>query len=419
MSTAIAAPTAAVASPRLATERLRSLLLWLIGFSGAFVFIEPSPYEYIGVIAIVLFAATGLSLRPSLAPLVLLLILLNVGYATSVVQVSDQSKPVIWVFISAFLAATAIFYAAMLGTNTQRRLELLMRGYLAAALIASLAAVAGYFHLLGGALDMFVLYDRARGTFNDPNVLGAFLVLPGLLVLQRMLAGRRLIRSTLMLLLMLAALLLSFSRGAWGQFAFAAALMMALTFVTSRSSGERLRILIVAVLGLVAVVVFVTALLSIPQVADLFKERATLEQSYDVGRFGRFGRYLLGADLALEHPLGIGPLQFARYFTEDAHNTFLNAFMSGGWLTGFAYLTLSVVTVAMATRFVFVRTPWQPIYHAVYAAYVGTVAESAIIDIDHWRHYFLILGVLWGLMAVSRPYLAQIPPQRPLRAVPT
>src|SRR5262249_49511909 len=377
MSTAIAAPTAAVASPRLATERLRSLLLWLIGFSGAFVFIEPSPYEYIGVVTIVLFAATGLSLRPALAPLVVLLIFLNCAYALSVVQVSDQSKPVIWVFISAFLAATAIFYAAMLGTNTQRRLELLMRGYLAAALVASLAAVAGYFHLLGGALDMFVLYGRARGTFNDPNVLGAFLVLPGLLVLHRMLAGRRFIRSTLMLLLMLAALLLSFSRGAWGQFAFAAALMMALTFVTSRSSGERLRILVVAVLGLVAVVVFVAALLSIPQVADLFKERATLEQSYDVGRFGRFGRYLLGAELALENPLGIGPLQFARYFTEDAHNTFLNAFMSGGWLTGFAYLTLSVVTVAISTRFVFVRTPWQPIYHAVYAAYVGTVAASA------------------------------------------
>ncbi len=29
---------------------------------------------------------------------------------------------------------------------------------------------------------MFMLYGRARGTFNDPNVLGAFLVLPSLLV---------------------------------------------------------------------------------------------------------------------------------------------------------------------------------------------------------------------------------------------
>jgi hypothetical protein len=37
------------------------------------------------------------------------------------------------------------------------------------------------------------------------------------------------------------------------------------------------------------------------------------------------------------------------------------------------------------------------------------VVESAIIDIDHWRHYFLILGVLWGLMAASRPYQSTAP----------
>jgi hypothetical protein len=30
---------------------------------------------------------------------------------------------------------------------------------------------------------------------------------------------------------------------------------------------------------------------------------------------------------------------------------------------------------------------------------------SAIIDIDHWHHYFLILGALWGMMVASRPYL--------------
>jgi len=33
--------------------------------------------------------------------------------------------------------------------------------------------------------------------------------------------------------------------------------------------------------------------------------------------------------------------------------------------------------------------------------------QSVIIDIDHWRHYFLVLGVLWGLIAASRAYLAQ------------
>jgi hypothetical protein len=42
----------------------------------------------------------------------------------------------------------------------------------------------------------------------------------------------------------------------------------------------------------------------------------------------------------------------------------------------------------------------------MYAAYLGVAVEGAIIDIDHWRHYFLILGALWGMMVVaSRPYV--------------
>ena len=36
-------------------------------------------------------------------------------------------------------------------------------------------------------------------------------------------------------------------------------------------------------------------------------------------------------------------------------------------------------------------------------------AEGAIIDSDHWRHYYLVLGVLWGLMAASRAYLRRRP----------
>ena len=397
------------ASPRLRAESLRGALLWLTGFSGAFVFIEPSPYEFVATIAGLLFLLLGMSVRPALAPLLLLLVLMNIGYAVAVVPVSDQSKPVTWVFVSAFLAATAIFYAAVVGTNTQWRLSLLLRGYLASAFVASLAALIGYFHLLGSVSDMLVLYGRARGTFNDPNVLGAFLILPMLLLFQRAMAGRYIVRSALVLPVLLAALFLTFSRGAWAQLVLAGTVLMVLTFITSRSAHERLRIVFVAMAGILAITVLVTALLSVGEVSQLFSERAALEQDYDTGRFGRFGRYGLGADIALEHPLGIGPLQFWLLFVEDPHNSLLNAFLSGGWLAGFCYLALAVVTIVMSTRFLFVRTPWQPIYHAIYAAYVGTIAASAIIDIDHWRHYFLILGLLWGLMSASRQYVAAAP----------
>jgi len=45
------------------------------------------------------------------------------------------------------------------------------------------------------------------------------------------------------------------------------------------------------------------------------------------------------------------------------------------------------------------RNAWQSTYHAVYAVFLATAGESVIIDSDHWRHYFLIIGVLWGLIA--------------------
>ena len=123
--------------------------------------------------------------------------------------------------VSVFLSLTAIFFAAMLGTNTEARLRWLMRGYIAAAVMVSLLAIGGYFGLFGGIVRPFVLHSRATGTFKDPNVFAAFLVLPGLLILQRMLAGRRsqfLGGGLLLLIAAWAALFLSFSRAAWGQF---------------------------------------------------------------------------------------------------------------------------------------------------------------------------------------------------------
>lgn len=385
---------------------MRGALLWLTGFSGAFVFVEPGPYEVCAVLTIALFAITSLTLRPALMPLIGMLILYALGFSLSVIQVSEKTQAVTWVLVSWYLCLTAVFYAAMLGTNTRDRLNLLTHGVLMAAALTSLIAILAYFRAFGGYSDLFLRYDRAQGTFNDPNVLGAFLIFPALLALQRVLSGRVLaaIGGVLLLGLIAAAILLSFSRAAWGQFAFTAALLMLFTFITSRSGNERVRIVLIALAGAVVLVLFLVALLSIDRVAELFKARASLGQSYDLGHFGRFGRYALGALLALDQPFGIGPMQFHTRFIEDPHNTYLNAFMSGGWLSGCVYMVLTLTTLAMGLRFVFVATPWRAIYLAVYAAFLGVAVESAIIDTDHWRHYFLLLGVLWGLMSVSRPY---------------
>ena len=165
--------------------------------------------------------------------------------------------------------------------------------------------------------------------------------------------------------------------------------------------------MLLTVSGVVVMAGFIAALLSIDIVADLFKQRASLEQSYDFGGLVRFSRHILRALLALDRPLGIGPLQFDKYFPEDTHNSFLNAFMSGGWLSGACYPALVAITLVFGFRAVFVRTRWQQTSITVFAALFGVVSEGFIIDIDHWRHTFLLVGVMWGIIAATRRYAAR------------
>lgn len=390
-------------------ERLQTALLWLVGFSGAFVFVEPSPYEFVIALAALLFALTGLRISAAHLPLIILLIVTTIAYAIGVLPVANLDNTVRWALVSCFLAVTSLFFALTLTENTLPRLNALLAGYLAGALVASLIAILSWFHAFPGA-DMFLHLGRAKATFKDPNVFGPFLVLPGLIVIARLLSGRggRFLLNLAMLLLISSAVLLTYSRGAWGHFAMSAVVMIALGFVTASSRRDRLRVAVLAGAGLVMLAVFLAALLSIDSVAELFKERASLIQSYDSGPQGRFGRHLPGFLLMLDHPIGIGPLQFTRYFPEDPHNSFLDAFVAGGWLGGLTHLTLIALTLGFGFGQVFRRTPWQNLYIAIYATFAVEVVESYVIDVQHWRHFYLLIGVIWGLMIANRAHLRAV-----------
>jgi hypothetical protein len=385
---------------------LQRAMVWLVGACGAIVFIEPSPYEGATLLATATFFATGLRLKLVLMPLVLALILLNTGYTISAIPLLGQSEVVSWIATSWYMAVTVVFFAMVISEDTAARLDMLRRGLVVGAMIASLAAIGGYFHLVPGGHDLLTLYERARGTFKDPNVLGAFLILPALFALQSVVSDRLLkaLRNVIAFGVMALAILLAFSRAAWGGLVLTSAFMLALMVLTSRSNAQRSRIIVMALVAVVLGVALIAVLLSFDSVAEMFKQRASFDQSYDEGRFGRFGRHILGAQMALDLPFGIGPLQFHRYFPEDTHNSYLNAFMSGGWLAGICYPALVFTTVIMGFRHIFVPVPWQRAYLAIFAAFVGTVGESFVIDTDHWRHFWMMLGAMWGMIAAAQAY---------------
>jgi O-antigen ligase/polysaccharide polymerase Wzy-like membrane protein len=387
---------------------LQRALVWLVGASSAIVFIEPSPYELVTLAATVIFFATGLRLRLVFMPLLLLLFLVNLGYSISAIPLMDKPEVANWIATSWYMAVTVIFFAMVVSEDTTARLDMLRRGLIVGGLIAASAGIAGYFNFVPGGHDLLTLYERARGTFKDPNVLGAFLILPALFALQSVVSDNfgKSFRSTIALGIMTLAILLAFSRAAWGGLVITAAFMLALMVLTSQSRAQRSRIIVMTVVAVVIAVMLIGVLLSFDSIGEMFRQRASFDQSYDEGRFGRFGRHILGAEMALDLPFGIGPLQFSRYFPEDTHNSYLNAFMSGGWITGVCYPALVFITVIMGFRHAFVRVPWQRAYLAIFAAFLGTVGENFVIDTDHWRHFWMMLGAMWGMFAAAQRYRA-------------
>lgn len=398
-------------SLRISYAALQRGVLWLLTACSGLALIEPSPYELVFLLAVLIFALTGIRFSQKLLPMALLLLLYNIGGTFSLIPWMDDAAAVRFTAVSVYLMVTAIFLAAIMADDALGRLETLRKGYLFAAWGAGFAGILGYFDI-GGLGSVFTLYGRASGTFKDPNVLGPFLVLPIVYALQHVLIGRiGLTRGLLVMSVPLAALFLTFSRGAWGNLVGATLLMTALTFLTAPSAASRARIvaLTLAALGLLTVALLVA--LSFESIRSVFEVRASLDQSYDQGVTGRFGNQLRSIPLLLDEPNGFGPLRFRWLFPEDPHNVYINAFASYGWLGGFSWLALMAATCLVGWRLVFQRSPRQGHAIVLWSVLFVTILQGLQIDTDHWRHMYLMLGLIWGLAALPAPADERVQPR--------
>ena len=375
--------------------------LWLLGASSGLALIEPSPYEVVFLLALFVFALTGIRFSQKLLPLAVLLLGYNIGGIVSLIPWMSDGDAVRFTAVSVYLMITAVFIAGIMSQDAAGRLETLRRGYLFAAWIAGLAALLGYFDIAGLG-QAFTLYGRASGTFKDPNVLGPYLALPIVYVLQRILTGQvGMLRGLITLSVPLAALFLTFSRGAWGVLLVSAALMVALTFLTASDAARRARIVTMSLAALAAAFAALLVALSFEEIRNVFDARASLNQDYDLGVTGRFGNQLRAIPMLLDAPNGFGPLQFRWIFNQaDPHNVYINAFASYGWLGGLSWASLMVATSYIGWRVVFRPGPTQLHAIAIWSVLFVTILQGSQIDSDHWRHLYLMLGLIWGLAAL-------------------
>jgi hypothetical protein len=88
-----------------------------------------------------------------------------------------------------------------------------------------------------------------------------------------------------------------------------------------------------------------------------------------------------------------------------SHEVYVGTFLNHGWIGGVAFLTLIVLTLIVGFRASWLRTPWQPFLIATYVSFIAMTFEGVWGDVDHWRHFYLLLGLVWGLTAATRKAL--------------
>ena len=387
-------------------EALRNFVLWLFVACGATAIIEPSPYEFMFPIVVAAFAgANGLLFDRSLAPMIVALALFNASGFLVLTPFVDDAKSVMFICISAYMALTAIVFAAVVARDPLRRMPVIRSGYAAAGVGAAVLGILGYFDIAGLG-PLFTVYDNARasGPFKDPNVFAPFLVPPIVWTAQDLLLGRarRPLLAVLAIATMTLGVFLSFSRGAWGDCAASIGLLIALTLMTTNSPKLRRRVAAAAIAVVIGALVALTIALTIPEIRAMFVERASLAQDYDVGETGRFGNQIRSLPLLLDRFFGFGPLQFRNIFIEDPHETYLNAFASYGWIGGLSYLAFTAAAVFVGWRLTLRKGPFQTEAIAVWSCLFVQMVQGLQIDTDHWRHLYLLFGLTFGLAAADR-----------------
>ncbi len=393
------------AATSLSLGSVQRFFLWLMMASGWFVVIEPAPYEFLFVVTLVLMLPSGLKIHAAVIPMVLFLLAYNIGGVLSVIPVTGFPDTKQFVIVSVYMATTAIFIANVLADDTMRRIAVIKNGYIFAAVIASLIGLIGYFDI-GGTAATWAPIQRAQGTFKDPNVMSTFIIAPAIFLMQDLFLGRQRwpIVSGFALLIIIAGLFFAFSRGAWVVAIASGVMLVGLMFMLTPSPRLRSRIVILCIVGVIALVGLFFIALSFENIRELFFQRANLLNSYDSGETGRFGKQLRSIPMLLELPNGFGPLQFGAVFGQAPHNTFINAFASYGWLGGFSYMLLILSTIAIGFKTVFTPTPWQFFAIAVWSVLFFIILQGVQIDTDHWRHFYLLLGLIWGLYAATVRY---------------
>jgi hypothetical protein len=384
------------------SERVWPPVVFVLLAISCFVQVEPAPYDYLLVAGMGGLLLSGARAPSGLAWPALFIAMVLTGYAIGSLFSEHRLEAMLYTRTSAYLSFSLLFFAAIIWRSPERTVPWLMAGAIAAGIIASGLGLAGYFGLFPGA-EVYAVFGRATGPFEDPNVFAPSLILPLLYLVHLMAArpARQALISMPLFLFLLMGLFFSFSRGAWLNFLIAGLIFLVLSW-TRAPAPQRTRFAAFTLLAVIVAVVAIGFALSVEEVRSMFSQRFVIAQEYDAGESGRFASMREAFQTALVNPLGIGPYQWPYIWGLMPHNVYVNVFLSGGIISLIGWLGVTIGTISVGFRALRVESPLRPVLMIGLAVYIGHAVQGLLIDTNHWRHLHVILGLVWGLALAAQ-----------------
>lgn len=383
---------------------LRAALIVMMTISGV-VLIEPAPFDILISLFFTMFVLCGRLKLPTIMrlPLGLLAAFLFFNCASGGFA-SDNTALARFFIINVYMVAIFFSIAGIVYTWRDGA-HIVYEGYLISCVL--IGSISLFLFFSGYHPELVIVNDRLKGTFKDPNVFAPFMVLGVLYSLSRIEeCKRRFILVYFFYIVILSfCVLLSASRGAWLNLSVAVvAYLLARVGLGSWSGVNAMKLFILVLIAGSAGSV-VAAVVDYAHLGEFLAVRAQL-QEYDESRFALQG---LGLQMAMNNLLGYGPGQFEVVLgstvwtgSNAAHSLFVRVLFEnglGGFLSLLAFLGLSfTVALCLAT----VRWRFRVLACISGSSLIGGIVNSAVIDTLHWRHFWIQLGITWGLYVLYR-----------------
>ncbi|KEP68730.1 hypothetical protein DL1_09085 [Thioclava dalianensis] len=396
MSGAVALPTRALTRDGLA------LAVFCAAISCLFVVIvQPAPSDLLFVVALgVILSGGRMELSQHLRGVFVLLAVFLLSNLVSGLAWRSVGFGAQYLGITLYMLAIPLVMAHLGARGGARACDRIYGAFFWAASLSALLGALALTHLAPGPVDLYFRSDeglRLSPLFKDPNVFGPFMGAAGLLLAGHAMRastrrrGLRLVQAVVLMAMMV----LSFSRGAWLGTAVAAACFGVLMICLTRNRRSFVVFALSATLGLGLAVLAAALMLRELGLSEFLMHRLAL-QSYDAHRFANWSQAL---EVIAQRPFGVGPGHYVgrTHFAQSefglaTHNLYLKVAVENGWLGWLSFFGAIALLCTQLLRRLAICDDRQPLRIALLSVILGQLANSVVVDSLHWRHLFVLLG---------------------------